>query len=152
MPSKSIDFLFSLLTLSAVGMILTASINSYCGSLKASSEDKELESLLENMRSEVLYALLILSEDNATLTLDIKMPPKIGDKYYWIRMSNDSSSAWIEGGFGISETAEYRCRVYLPRNIRVSGIFESQYATARLVCYLSDSTPTVILGGSKNET
>ena len=145
MPSKSIDFLFSLLTLSAVGIILTASINSYCGLLKASSENEELKALLENMRSEVIYALLILSEDNATLTLDIKMPHKIGDRYYWIRMSNDSSSAWIEGGFGISETAGYRCRVYLPGRIHVSGVFESRYVTARLVCSINNSIPTVIL-------
>ena len=149
MPSKSIDFLFSLLTLLAVGIILTASVNSYCGLLKASSENEELKALLENMRSEVIYALLILSEDNATLTLDIKMPHKIGDKYYWIRMSNDSSSAWIEGGFGISETAAYKCRMYLPGKISVSGIFKSRYVTARLVCYLSNSIPTVILEGKQ---
>jgi len=147
MPSNSIDFLYSFLALSMVGLILTASLDSYCGLLKQSSESKQLEDLLERVESKVTYALMLLTENNATLILSFQMPSKIGDRYYWIRIANDSSSSWVEGGFGIeSRTGEQEYRVYLPRKIYASGTFESRYTIAQLNCSLVGSTPKIILG------
>ncbi|RLI04662.1 hypothetical protein DRO22_03715 [Candidatus Bathyarchaeota archaeon] len=147
MPSNSIDFLYSFLALSMVGMILTAALNSYGGTLKQTSESKQLEVLLERVESKATYALLLLTENNATLVLSFQMPPKIGDRYYWIRIANDSSSSWVEGGFGIeSRTGEQEYRVYLPRKIYASGTFESRYMIAQLNCSLAGSTPKIVLG------
>ncbi|HIE18431.1 TPA: hypothetical protein EYP75_01760 [Candidatus Bathyarchaeota archaeon] len=147
MPSNSIDFLYSFLALSLVGIILTASLNSYGGLLKQSSESKQLEELLERVESKATYALLLLTENNATLISSFQMPSKIGDRYYWIRIANDSSSSWVEGGFGIeSRTGDQEYRVYLPRKIFASGTFESRYAIAQLNCSIVGSTPKIILG------
>jgi len=147
MPSDSTDFLYSLLALSMVGVILTAALSSYGGLLKQSSEEKQLEDALKKVGSKVTYALMLLTENDATLSLTFQLPSKIGDRYYWIRIANDSSSSWIEGGFGIeSRMGEQEYRIYLPRKIYASGTFESRYEIARLNCSLISSTPQVILG------
>jgi len=146
MPSSSIDFLYSFLTLSMVGIILTAASASYCGLLKESSESEQLEALLEKMEAKATYALMLLSENNATLILNFHMPSKIGDRYYWIRIANDSSSSWIEGGFGIeSRIGDQEYRVYLPRKVYAFGTFESLYEIAQLNCSLVGSTPKIVL-------
>ena len=147
MPSNSIDFLYSFLALSMVGIILTAALSSYCELLKQSSDNRQLEDLLKRIESKATYALMLLTENNATLSLNFEMPSKIGDHYYWIRIANDSSSSWIEGGFGVeSRTGEQEYRVYLPRKVYASGTFESRYETARLNCSLVNSAPRIILG------
>ena len=151
MPSNSIDYLHSLLALSIIGIILTASINSYCGLLKRSSEIKELKNVLERIESKVTYALLLLTENNATLTLKFQMPSRIGSQYYWIRIANDSSSAWIEGGFGInSRTEGWEYRIYLPRKVYASGTFESRYSIAQLNCSIKGDVPQIVLGRKDN--
>ena len=150
MPSNSIDYLHSLLALSIVGIILTASINSYCGLIKRSSEIRELKNVLERVKSKVDYSLLLLTENNSTLTLKFQMPSKIGNQYYWIRIVNDSSSAWIEGGFGINSRMKGReCHVYLPRRTFASGTFESRYVIAQLNCSIKDGVPQIMLGEKK---
>ena len=147
MPSDSTDFLYSLLALSMVGIILTAALSSYGGLLKQSSEEKQLEDALKKVGSKAAYALMLLTENNATLSLNFKMPHKIGDRYYWIRIANDSSSSWVEGGFGLeSRTGDQEYRIYLPRKVYASGTFESRYETARLNCSLVNSAPRIILG------
>ena len=147
MPSDSTDFLYSLLALSMVGIILTAALSSYGGLLKQSSDNKQLEEVLRKVGSKAAYALMLLTENNATLSLDFKLPTKIGDRYYWIRIANDSSSSWVEGGFGIvSRTEEQECRIYLPRKVYASGTFESRYEIAHLNCSLLNSTPKITLG------
>jgi len=147
MPSDSADFLYSLLALSMVGIILTAALASYGGLLKQSSEEKQLEDALKKVGSKAAYALMLLTENNATLSLTFEMPHKIGDRYYWIRIANDSSSSWVEGGFGIeSRTGEQEYRIYLPRKIYASGAFESRYGIAQLNCSLVNSTITITLG------
>jgi len=147
MPSDSTDFLFSFLALSMVSVILMAALASYGGILKQSSESKQLEDILRKVGSKVAYALTILTENNATFSLTFQIPTKIGDRYYWIRIANDSSSSWIEGGFGLeSRTGEQEYRIYLPRKIYASGTFESRYEIAQLNCSLTESTPKILLG------
>jgi len=147
MPSDSVDFLYSFLALSLVGMILTAAFSSYGGLLKQSSETRQLEEVLRKVGSKAAYALMLLTENNAALSLNFELPHKIGDRYYWIRIANDSSSSWVEGGFGLeSRTGEQEYRIYLPRKIYASGTFESRYGIAQLNCSLVGSNLEIILG------
>jgi len=147
MPSNSINYLYSLLTLTLIGVILTSAFSSYCGVLKQSSESKKLEDVLKMIGSKAAYALMLLAENNATLILDFQMPSRIGDRYYWIRIGNDSSSSWIEGGFGLdSREGEQESRIYLPRKVYASGTFESRYEIARLNCSMGESTFKITLG------
>jgi len=146
MASDSMDFLHSFLALSIVGVILTGAFASYVGSVKQSSETEKLEEILRMVGSKVAYALMVLTENNASLILRFKMPTKIGERYYWIRISNDSSSSWVEGGFGITSRAENPdYRIYLPRRIHAAGAFESRYGIAQLNCSLDGSAPRIKL-------
>lgn len=147
MPSDSIDYLHSFLALSVVGVILTAAFASYSGSIKQSSENKQLDDVLRMVGAKATYAVALLTENNASFVLKFQIPTKIGDRYYWIRIANDSYSSWIEGGFGIEARDENPdSRVYLPRKIYASGAFESRYEIAQLNCSLTGSVLRITLG------
>ena len=146
MPSSSTDFIYSLLALLMVGMILTAAFSSYTGLLKQSSENRKLDDVLRKVGSEVFYALTLLTDNNTTLILNFRIPPKIGDRYYWIRIANDSYSSWVEGGFGIeARSEEQEHRIYLPKKVYASGTFESRYEVAQINCSLIESEFRVLL-------
>jgi type II secretory pathway pseudopilin PulG len=147
MASDSINFLHSFLALSVVGVILTAALASYGGSVKQSSESKQLEDVLRMVGAKASYALMLLTENNASLILKFQIPTKIGDRYYWIRIANDSSSSWIEGGFGMEARAENpEYRVYLPSKVYATGAFESRYEIAQFNCSLEGSVLRITLG------
>jgi len=146
MPSNSTDFLYSLLALSMVGMILTASFSSYTGLLKQSAESRKLDDVLRKVSSEIFYALTLLTDNNTILILNFRIPPKIGDRYYWIRIANDSYYSWVEGGFGVEARSEgQEHRVYLPKKVYASGTFESRYEALQINCSMIGSEFRVLL-------
>lgn len=146
MPSVSTSFLYSFVTMMMVGTILTFTLASYVSPLKEISEVNKLKEILDQVESKTEEDLAIIAESNATLNTVIQLPPRIGDRDYWIRFSNDSSKAWIEGAFGrVEETGAQRYRVYLPSKVTASGAFEGRYVLALLNCSLDKSTPKLVL-------
>jgi len=140
-PSSSTDFLYSLMALLAVGVILTASFSSYTTVLAHASEVSKLKEVVNHVAAKATEALTFVTENNATLSIVFSLPLKIGDRDYWIRFANDSSSAWVEGAFGnASRSGEQDCRVYLPRDVYATGTFEGGYELAQIDCSLNGST------------
>jgi len=146
MPSTSHDFLYSLMTMMIVGMILTFSFSSYVNPLREIPEVNKLKEVVNQVAAEAEEVLSAITECNATLRIVIRLPLRIGDRDYWIRLTNDTSRAWVEGAFGRAGKIEGgRYRVYLPREATASGIFEGRYRLALLDCYLNGSTPQLTL-------
>ncbi|MBS7615272.1 hypothetical protein KEJ18_06050 [Candidatus Bathyarchaeota archaeon] len=147
MPTDAVDHLQSFLALTVVGVILTAAFSAYTNSLTQSSEAIKLRDILHQVAAKATAALETLTEDNATVNVVLSLPLKIGNKDYWIRISNDSSYAWVEGGFGSPFTeSEQDFRVYLPKNALASGTFEGEYQLAQISCVMNGSTPQLTLG------
>jgi hypothetical protein len=146
MPTDAMDYLHSLLTLTIVGIILTSSFAIYVNSLVQGSEVNHLKEVLNQVAAEAMGALVVLTEDNATVSAVFSLPLKIGNQDYWIRLGNDSSASWVEGAFGsVSTSREQECRVYLPKKVYASGTFEGGYQLAQLVCVMNGSTPQITL-------
>jgi len=146
-PTDAVDYLQSFLALTMVGVILTATFSAYANSLTQSSEAIKLRDVLHQVAAKATAALDALTEDNATVKVVLSLPLKIGNKDYWIRISNDSSSAWVEGGFGsIFAESEQEFRVYLPKKVFASGKFEGGYQLAQISCVMNGSIPQLKLG------
>ena len=146
MPSASTEFMYSLLTMTLVGITLTFSFTSYVDLLMQVSEVNRLRAILNQVAAEATESLAALTEDNVTLIVVVRLPLKIGDRDYWIRFDNDSNKAWVEGSFGReSRTGEQEYRVYLPKKVYASGTFEGGYELAQLNCSLNGSVPQLIL-------
>ena len=146
MPTDAMDYLQSFLTLAAVGIILTSAFSLYANSLVQVPEVNQLNEVLNQVAAKAADALVVLTEDNAALSVVFSLPLKIGNRDYWIRFGNDSSAAWVEGAFGsVSIAGEQEYRVYLPKKVYVSGTFEGGYQLAQLVCAMNGSTPQITL-------
>jgi hypothetical protein len=145
-PSTANNFLYSLVTMMMVGTILTFSFASYVNPLREISEVNKLKEVINHVAARAEEALATINECNATLSIVIPLPSTIGDRDYWVRFANDSSSAWVEGAFGkAGEVEGQKYRVYLPREAIVSGIFEGRYVLALLNCSLEGTLPKLNL-------
>ena len=146
MPSISTTFFYSLLTMMIVGTILTASFAAYVNLLRGASEVNQLREVLAKVATRAEEVLATVIEHNATVSAVIQLPPKIGDRDYWIRFVNDSSKAWVEAAFGRTpRSGDQEDRVYLPRGISASGTFEGRYSRALISCSLNGSVPQLTL-------
>jgi len=146
MPSTANNFLYSFITMIMVGAILTFTFASYVNPLREISEVNKLKEVLNQVAAEAEEALTTITECNTTLSIVIRLPSTIGDRDYWIRFSNDSSKAWLEGAFGRADGTEgQKYRVYLPREATASGTFEGRYVLALLNCSLNRSIPQLTL-------
>jgi len=144
--STSNDFLYSLITMMIVGTVLTFSFTSYVNPLKEISEVNKLKEILNQVTAKAEEALAIVTECNTASHFVIPLPLTIGDRDYWIRFANDSSGTWLEAAFGRLDGIEgQKYRVYLPRAVYASGIFEGKNGLALLNCSLNGSTPRLIL-------
>lgn len=146
MPTDAVDHLQSFLALTIVGIILTAAFSVFANSLTQSSEAIKLNDVLHHVAANAIAALDTLTEENATINVVLILPLKIGNKDYWIKIGNDSSSAWVEGGFGSRFTeGEHDFRVYLPKKVLASGTFEGGYHLAQISCIMNGSIPQLTL-------
>ena len=126
--------------------LLTCSFASYVSLIRRTSEVNQLKEVLKRVAAKAEEAIVAAVEHNATTSIVIRLPIRIGENDYWIRFSNDSSKAWVEGAFGETprdEVQEYR--VYLPKKVYASGTFVGKYELAVLDCSLNGSTPQLTL-------
>lgn len=145
MPSTIPSHIYTLVALSAVSAILIATLNSYTTSLRATPEIEQLKNLLNHVAAKGNELLTIVAATNSSAQVSIQLPATIGYKQYWLRVRNDSSSAWLEGSIGQMIENEVTQRVYLPKRVSASGYFIGGYGPAILESYMNGSTPQLNL-------
>ena len=101
---------------------------------------EQLENLLNHIASKGYELITLTTATNSTSEAVLQLPSTIGIKQYWIRLSSESSKAWIEGALGSIHESSQRNRVYLPKTVSVLGNYSSAYGPAILECYVNDST------------
>jgi hypothetical protein len=129
-----------MVALIAVCAILIATLNAYTTSLKSTPETEQLKNLLNHVAAKGNELLAVAAATESSAQVFIQLPAAIGHKQYWIRASNDSSSAWLEGSLGEILEDEVTCRVYLPQETSTSGFFVGGHGAAILESYMNGST------------
>lgn len=146
MPSIIPGYIYTLFAMMVVGSLLVVAFAFSTANLRNQAELQQLKRIAEYVAAKGCE-LVSASKTNviyANLTLDV--PVLVGNQQYWIQLENDSSSAWVETGFGdvASGTGQ---RVTIPLQVSASGAFISEYGVAVLQCNISDGNARLELSG-----
>jgi hypothetical protein len=139
MPSVVSSYVYTFAALVAVSALLIFSVNSYAYSLRAASEQDQLQSILTGVAAKANEVLTLVTTNNASLTVSLSMPTSIGNQYYWLRICNDSSRAWVEGALGEFHEGLTGHQVVIPSYAVMSGYFTSVKGIAKLHGYMDAS-------------
>jgi len=148
LPSITSSYLYTFVALIAVSSLLVFSFMAYADALRASSEVKQLKNLMNYVATKGTELLTLTLTTNATAEAFLQMPASVGNKQYWLQLRNDSSRAWLEGGFGNLPMEETELRVYLPKEVSATGCYISGYGAASLKCFLDAGVPQILLASS----
>jgi hypothetical protein len=140
------SYIYTLVALAAVSALLLYSLNSYTFTLRNSSENSQLRSILKGVAAKADEVITLVTATNSSLTIYLNLPTTIGDQSYWMKVRNDSSSAWLEGSLGqMFESNDSQLRVFISSKTSTSGYFISTAGQAFLQGYMNGSTPQLNL-------
>jgi hypothetical protein len=148
LPSITPSYLYTFIALIAVSSLLVFSFTNYTEALRASSEVKQLKSLMDTVAAKSTELLTLTSVTNATINVYLQMPTVIGNKLYWIQLDNDSVSAWVQGGFGDTPTKGTDLKIQLPKETAATGHYIGGYGAACLMCYSDAGISRIQLNSS----
>jgi len=141
LPSIVSGYVYTLIAMTSISVILISSMNSYTATLRNMAEVDQLKNLLTGVAAKANELLTLVTATNSSVRIYVLLPNSIGNQQYWMRLRNDSSSAWLEGSLGKTVGSGEVYRVFLPTKMSASGYFIAGYGSALLECYLNDSTP-----------
>lgn len=148
MPSITPSYLYSFIAIIAVSSLLVISFMTYTGTIRFSSEIRQLKNLMDSAAAKSTELLTITLTTNATTKSFIQMPATIGNKQYWLRLTNDSSGTWVEGGLGNVPYEGTDLRVCLPREASATGSYIGGYGSALFECHQEAGVPQIRLSSS----
>ena len=141
LPSTVPSHIYTMIALAVVGALLVATVNSYTGTLRGTSEIEQLRNLLSQVAAKGSELITLTASTNSTAETLVQLPASIGTQQYWIRARNDASNSWVEGALGRLIEEEAPNKVYLPKGITARGHFVSGYGSAILEAYMNGSIP-----------
>jgi type II secretory pathway pseudopilin PulG len=141
MPSTIPSHIYTMIALAVVGALLVATVNTYAGTLRNTSEVEQLRNLLSQVAAKGIELITLAASTNSSAEASVQLPASIGTQQYWMRACNDSSNVWIEGALGKMTDGEAPNKVYLPRTVSAAGHFISGYGSAILQTHMNGSTP-----------
>ena len=133
MPTIIPGYVYSLFAALVVGTIVVSSCSLSTVNIRNEAKDQQLANVDKYVAAQGLTLLTHLVEDNQNVTQFLAIPSQIGNQRFWIRITNDSSSSWVESGFGTTAFQSDQ-RIYIPAEITASGIFVSGSGRAILQC------------------
>jgi len=143
MPSITPSHLYTFVALLAVSSLLVFSFMAYTGTLRFSSETKQLKTLMNGIAAKCTELLTLASVTDASVEVFIQMPTAVGSKQYWIQLNNDTVQAWLKGGLGDVPLEQADLRIYLPKEVCATGQYVAGHGAARLECQLVDAIPNI---------
>ncbi|MGQ9529873.1 MAG: hypothetical protein ACUVQX_00050 [Candidatus Bathycorpusculaceae bacterium] len=148
MPHLAPSYLYTFIALITVSSLLIFSFMVYANAMRFSSEIRQLKNLMDSVTAEATELVTLTLTTNATAKVSFQMPTKIGDKQYWLQLSNDSEKAWLEGDFGNSPIEDADLRVYLPKKVWAIGYYIAGHGAAKLECYFDAGVLRIKLASS----
>jgi hypothetical protein len=132
------SYMYSIFAALIVGTIIVSSCSLSMVNLKNEAENQQLTNIDEYVAAQSLTLITHVTQDGQNTTQFLDLPSQIGNKEYSISIANDSSSAWVESGFGTA--VQSQPQIYIPAEISASGTFVSGWGRAFLQCYYQNQT------------
>ena len=136
-------YVYSIFAALIVGTIIVSSCSLSMVNVKNEAESQQLANIDEYVAAQSLTLITHVTEDGQNTTQFLDLPSQIGNQEYSISIANDSSSAWVESGFGAA--VQNQPQIYIPAEINASGTFVSGWGRAFLQCYYQNQIVTLTL-------
>jgi len=137
LPSIIPSYVYTLFASIIVGTIIIATCGLSISNVRRQSEEQLLSNIANYVTSESMELLSKSQADNFTAATWLDLPSVIAGQTFWVQLNNDSSTSWVNVGFGTSAEAIGH-RTFIPSDVSASGTFISESGRALLQCY-SDS-------------
>jgi hypothetical protein len=144
MPSIIPGYVYSIFAALIVGTIIVYACSIATLNLKNQANTQQLKNIDKYVATQSLSLLSQTTENNQNTTQFLDIPSSIGNQRFWIRITNDASSAWIESGFGTTVSSN-NLQMSIPANIDASGYFISGSGRAKLQCQFENHIATLTL-------
>ncbi len=144
MPTIIPSYVYALFAALIVGAIIVYSCSLVALNIKNQASMHQLRNIDEYVATQSLVALSHTIEENQSSTQFIDVPSQVGNQIFWIQISNDSSSAWVESGFGTTVTSS-DLHIDIPAAVNASGTFVSGSGRAILQCHFENQIATLTL-------
>ncbi|UCG36687.1 MAG: hypothetical protein JSV64_08880 [Candidatus Bathyarchaeota archaeon] len=145
MPSITPSHIYSFFALIAVSSILISAFTAYTATFRTIPEWIQLEKIVDLVASRAYELVTLAAASDSSSTIYLSLPPAVGNNQYWIRLRNQASKAWVEGGLGPTAGAGKAVKEYLPNQVSASGNYTCDYSRAVLECSIIDSSVSLRL-------
>jgi hypothetical protein len=148
MPSIIPSYVYTLFASMIVGSLLVVTFSLSTVNIKNEAEKQQLTDLSEYVATKSCKLLSMVKTVRLAVNFTLNLPSLIGNQRYWVKLDNESYSAWVEVGYGTKlQSTEHK--VPIPSDASVSGEFISGSGSAILECYTQDAaTYLKLLGGT----
>ncbi len=144
MPSIIPGYVYSLFAALLVGAIVVCSCSVSAANLRDAADRQQLTNINEYVAAESLSLLSRTTHNSQNSSQFLNIPSLVGNQRFWISISNDSSSAMVESGFGTSGVPS-DLQAVIPAQVVASGIFVSGSGRAILQCHFEGQITTLTL-------
>lgn len=144
MASNIPSYMYSLFASLIIGSILVCTVTVETGTIRNNANQQQIENIQHYVAAQALTLLsqTTIEDQNTTQFLDI--PSTIGNQRFWIRLANDSESAWVETGFSINITSTGSISE-MPVKVAAQGSFLSGSGRPVLTCHYTNQIATLTL-------
>jgi hypothetical protein len=143
-PSIIPGYVYSIFAALIVGAIIVYACSISTLNIRNQASEQQLKNIDEYVATHSLTLISHTTLNNQISTQYLDIPTSIGNQRFWIRIANDSSSAWVESGFGTTVVLNDR-QIGIPANVDASGAFISGSGRAKLQCIFGNQTATLTL-------
>jgi hypothetical protein len=146
LPSIIPGYVYTLFATIIVGALLIYAFSISNINIKNEADQQQLENLAEYVAAQSCQLVAATTVNNLTIESTLSVPSIIGNKEYWIQLTNGPFGAWVEVGFGTSPHPT-DAQTSIPMKASASGDYTSGSGKAFLECYANDTGTYLELSG-----
>jgi hypothetical protein len=144
MPTIIPGYMYSIFAALIVGAIIVYACSVATLNVKNQASTQQLKNIDEYVATQTLTLLSHTTIDNQNTTQYLDIPSSIGNQRFWIQITNDSSGACVESGFGTAVSSK-NFQMSVPADVVASGSFISGSGRAKLQCTFENQIATLTL-------
>jgi len=148
MPSIIPSYIYTLFASLIVSTLIIGMCGIVTSNIKLEAEKQQLSNIVDYVTAKSVEVASNALAYNISSTVSLDIPNLIGNKVYWIRITDDGERAFVEGGFGAA-IHQSRLEVEIPLEVSASGAHISTSNLAFLSCHVTDQSIQLELKGDK---
>ena len=148
MPSIIPSYIYAIFASVIISGLIIGASGAITLNIKHEAEVKQLINIADYVRTKSTDIISHQPQESLSSTSYLNIPTSIGNQRYWIKLSSDSSKAWITAGFGTVITSSDK-QLEIPFDAFASGEYVSGSGFALLKCDSDGSTTRLVLSGGQ---